>query len=81
MSMMDIPNSVEATVDRFEGDYAILRLADSQEIIWPADLVPEELDEGAVVRLALIADGEETEERRTAAQDILNEIFSDEEEM
>lgn len=74
--MIDIPNSVEATIDRFEGDYAILRLADSQEIIWPADLVPDEIDEGTVVRLALHAADEGGADGRVGAQDILNEIFS-----
>lgn len=78
---MSIPFSQEVTLDRFEGDAAVLRFTDGQEVEWPAENIPDDLEEGSVVRLALIADESAPEDRRALAQDILNEIFSGEEDM
>ena len=76
---IDIPMSIEATVDRFEGDFAVLRTGDGQEILWPSEQVPDNLQEGNIIRLALLSDDETATQRRTQAQDILNEIFNEEE--
>lgn len=78
---MAIPMSMEATVDRFEGDSAILRLADGQEVFWPLDQIPDDCEEGSMVSLALIAGPDALEDRRgPSAEDVLNEIFNSEEE-
>lgn len=68
-------NILEATVDRWEGDFAVLRTTDGQELIWPGDRLPVEVVEGSVVHLVLLADQEAADERRDLAKDILNEIF------
>lgn len=68
-------NILEATMDRWEGDFAVLRTADGQELIWPGDRLPAEVVEGDVVHLVLLADQEATDERRDLAKNILNEIF------
>ncbi len=78
---MSIPYSVEATLDRFEGDSAVLRLTDGQELEWPSENIPDELEEGSIVRLALVMEDAAPGDRRALAQDILNEIFSGEEEV
>jgi len=68
-------NTIEATVDRWEGDFVVLRTSDGQELLWPGDHMPTEISEGSVVRLALLTDLESTEDRRELAKNILNEIF------
>lgn len=68
-------NALEATVDRWEGDFVVLRTADGQELIWPGERLPPEVAEGEAVRLVLLTDKEETSERRELAKNILNEIF------
>ena len=69
------PNSLEATVDRWEGDFVVLRTSDGQELLWPGDRLPSEISEGSVVKLVLRADQDMTEDRRELAKNILNEIF------
>ncbi len=78
---MSIPYSIEVTLDRFDGDSAILRLPDGQEIEWLSENIPDELEEGSIVRMALVVEEGTPESRRVLAQDILNEIFSGEEEV
>lgn len=69
------PNSLEATVDRWEGDFVVLRTSDGQELLWPGDRLPSGISEGSVVKLVLRADQDMTEDRRELAKNILNEIF------
>ena len=75
---MPIPFSIEATVDRFEGDYVALRTADGQEILWPADRVPDDLEEGSPVHLTIAPEEVAIDDRGVVARDILNEIFASE---
>lgn len=69
-------NTLEATADRWEGDFVVLRTSDGQELLWPSDRLPAGISEGSVVQLALLTDHDLTEERREAAKDILNEILN-----
>ena len=69
-------------MDRWEGDFVVLRTADGQELLWPGDRLPSDVIEGSIVSLVLVTDQDATDERRDLARNILNEIFetnSDEE--
>lgn len=68
-------NTLEATVDRWEGDFVVLRTSDGQELLWPGDRLPSGVGEGSVLKLALQADEQSTEDKQELAKDILNEIF------
>lgn len=67
--------NITLTVDRFEGDQAILVTDERESILWPKNKLPPEIKEGAVINF-IIGGNEQTEEsRRQAAKDILNEIL------
>ncbi|MFA7286284.1 MAG: DUF3006 domain-containing protein [Patescibacteria group bacterium] len=67
---------MEATIDRFEGDDAILRTSDGQEIYWPSAELPDEAAEGSVLQLVVAVDGAATDDRRDQTRELLNEILN-----
>lgn len=67
----------KGVIDRFEGDRAVIRLDDGQNIIWPVSDLPEGLAEGAAVRLVLYTSETDEAEREKLAKTILNEILKD----
>ncbi len=75
---------LKAAVDRFEGDSAVIKTEDGQELIWPKSELPEGAKEGTAVRLALSTSQTDEEERAKLAKTLLNEILqnrsSDEED-
>ena len=76
--MTNIPFSIEATLDRFDGESGVLRTNDGQELQWPAAEIPDDVEEGSTVHLALITDEAMGGSHQVMAQDILNEILSGE---
>ena len=64
-----------ATIDRFEGDYAILRTEDKLEIQLPKSKLPKETREGSLVRFELYLDQRATQRKEEIAKAILNEIL------
>ncbi len=74
---------LKAAVDRFEGDSAVIKTEDGQELLWPKSELPEEVKEGTAVRLTLSTSQSDEEERAKLAKTLLNEILqshSDEED-
>lgn len=71
---------IKGVIDRFEGKQAIIRLEDGQELNWPIKDLPEETEEGAVIRLVLSTAKTEEEERRKVAKSLLNEILKTEQD-
>lgn len=71
---------VEATIDRFEGDKAVLKLNTGETIIWPKALFSSELREGAVINIQINPDNKTTEDKQSQAKEILNEILNPKEE-
>lgn len=65
----------KATVDRFEGDFAILAIEDGQKLNWPKNKLPKNVKEGSIVWLSLSSDEEATKNQRELAKEILNEIL------
>jgi uncharacterized protein (DUF2225 family) len=66
---------LKATIDRFEGDFAILSLEDGQKLNWPKEKLPKNIKEGAVLWLSILEDKEATQKQRELAKEILNEIL------
>jgi hypothetical protein len=64
-----------AIVDRVEGSKAVLKLDDGQSLDWPADKLPGEIDEGSQVKILLLSNKGEKEEREEMAKAVLNEIL------
>ncbi|MBI3626818.1 DUF3006 domain-containing protein [Candidatus Uhrbacteria bacterium] len=60
---------------RFEGDLAIIKLDDGQELNWPKDKLPQDYKKGSVIKLYLSTNQNEDEERTKMAKTLLNEIF------
>lgn len=66
----------KVTIDRFEGDKAVLKTEDNQEIIWPKDKLPENIQEGSVLRIAISSDSGAERADKELAKSILNEILN-----
>ena len=64
-----------AIVDRMEGSKAVLKLDDGQSLDWPLDKLPAEAVEGTQLKLLLLSDKGEEEEREKMAKAVLNEIL------
>ena len=62
------------TIDRLEGERAIIRLQDGQEVSWPKKLLAG-FKEGTVVKLLVQTEAEAELERQKLAKTILNEIL------
>ncbi|MFH2136015.1 MAG: DUF3006 domain-containing protein [Patescibacteria group bacterium] len=67
--------SIKAAIDRFEGDSAVIKTEDGQEIIWPKKDLPEDAKEGTAVRLSVSTNQSDEEERTKLAKTLLNEIL------
>ena len=68
-------NHLEGFIDRFEEQYAVVRLSDGQEIDWPLQNLPEDIAEGEAIRIYIKENGEKEEENAGRAKEILNEIL------
>jgi hypothetical protein len=66
---------VKIIIDRFEGDFAVLKTENNKTINWPIENLPEGASEGSAL-FFLIGDSPETaDSKRELAKDILNEIL------
>lgn len=63
------------TIDRLEGDKAVLKTEDGQSIIWPKNTLPKDAREGMVLNFNITDDEKEEKNDRQLAKDILNEIL------
>jgi hypothetical protein len=70
----------KGVIDRLEGDKAVIRLDDGQQVIWPMADLPEGAAEGEAVRLVLYTAKDDQAEREQMAKTILNEILKDQSE-
>ena len=67
---------INLTIDRIEGDRAVLKTEDGQTIIWPKDKLPPGAEEKNVLAFAIDADEKEEVEKKNLAKNILNEILN-----
>lgn len=66
---------IQITIDRFEGDKAILKTNEGETIIWSKNKLPIEAKEGSVLNFKITSDLEEEKEKKALAKEILNEIL------
>lgn len=66
------------TLDRFEGEQAVLKMEDGQTINWPKGDLPGDAVEGAAVKIFLTTARTEEEERERTAKAVLNELLKTE---
>ena len=66
---------IKAVIDRFEGDSAVIKTEDGQELLWPKLNLPEDAKEGSALRLGLSTNQTDEEERAKLAKTLLNEIL------
>lgn len=70
-------NYIKGTIDRIEGQKAVLSLDGGQKLNWPIEKLPENCAEGSVIKLILTSGGENAEdEKNLLAKNILNEILN-----
>ncbi len=67
---------ITVTIDRFEGDKAVLITNDKQAINWPKDKLPQTAKEGTVLEINIIDSKDKTNNNKQLAKDILNEILT-----
>lgn len=67
--------TLDGTLDRFEGKFAVLRTIDNQELHWPIAQLPPGLEQGNAVQLVLSTAATQAGEREALAKTILNQIL------
>ena len=67
------------TIDRFEGEKAVLKTEKGETIVWPKNKLPAEVKEGAVLTFSIRGDKEKEKDKKGLAKDILNELLKVEE--
>jgi hypothetical protein len=67
---------MKATIDRFEGCYAVLLVRDGEscEIDFPACLLPEDCEEGDILDITITRDVESTEEARERVSGLIEKL-------
>jgi len=64
---------VRVTIDRFEGDNAVIELFDKTTIAIPKLLLPSEANEGDVIKIDI--DHGETKKRKAAISKLMGEVW------
>lgn len=68
-------SQLQATIDRFEGDKAVLLFADGQQLIIDKNDLVEDIKEGDIVYLKISLDRTETNTKQVQANELLKEIL------
>lgn len=68
--------TIKLTLDRFEGDKAVLITDDGQAIIWPKNKLPGNLRDGSALSFDVMETKEREQKDKQTAKDILNEIIN-----
>jgi Protein of unknown function (DUF3006). len=64
------------TIDRFEGDFAVVELENQKFVNIPRSAIPSEAKEGDIIVVEV--DKEETEKRKTRINKMMNDLWVDE---
>jgi hypothetical protein len=72
---------LQATVDRFEEDKAVLILQDGQTLIIDRKYLADNIKEGAIVYLTISLNSVKTETQETEAKKLLQEILKKQNEI
>jgi len=63
------------TIDRFEGDFAVVELLDGKFVNIPRSAIPKEAKEGDVIQVNI--DKNETDKRRSSIEEKMSKLFVD----
>ncbi|HHV32522.1 DUF3006 domain-containing protein [Caproiciproducens sp. LBM24188] len=63
------------TIDRFEGEFAVVELENQQFVNIPRSAIPMEAKEGDILNVQV--DHEETEKRRKHIQKLMDDVWAD----
>jgi len=63
------------TIDRFEGEFAVVELENQQFVNIPRSAIPMEAKEGDILNVQV--DQEETEKRRKHIQKLMDDVWAD----
>lgn len=74
--MGEIKYNLNATIIKFEGIFAILKMVDNQEIKWPIKNLPDDVEEGKKIRLVVSSEKTDSESQEKLAREILNSILA-----
>ena len=66
---------LKLTIDRFEGDKAVLKTEDDYSVIWPKSKLPAEARAGTVFIFNITDKKEDEKDKKELAKNILNEIL------
>ena len=67
---------IYATIDRVEGDTAVLliRPEEKEDIHWPIQKLPEDIFEGAILEIDIEIDHEQTEDAEKRVVDLIERL-------
>lgn len=69
--------SIQAVIDRFEGNKAVLLVGDNEvQVVWPRHLLPSEVQEGDILSMDLQIDREATTAAKTEGDNLLKQILA-----
>ncbi len=63
------------TVDRIEGENAVLKSAADYTVIWPKAFLPHDAKEGSILTFDICTEAEAEQAQKKQVKDILNEIL------
>jgi len=66
---------LKATIDRFEGNFAVLVFEDGQTLNISKIKLSCDIHEGSIIWLSILNDEKETKTQKQLAKEILNEIL------
>lgn len=67
------------TIDRFEGEQAILKTQNGETVLWPKNKLSENAEEGSTISFTIAPEKDSEQENKKLAKDILNEILETQE--
>ena len=67
---------VKVTVDRIEGDYAVLliRPEEKEKIDWPVEFLPEDVEEGDILEFGIERNFEEKEDAEKRVEGLIERL-------
>ncbi|OGF23635.1 hypothetical protein A3H09_02605 [Candidatus Falkowbacteria bacterium RIFCSPLOWO2_12_FULL_45_13] len=67
---------IKLTIDRLEGNKAVLITQDGQAVVWPKNKLPAGLREGSALSFNIAEESERELKDKQTAKDIINEIIN-----
>ena len=67
-------NELKTTIDRFEGEYAVLTFGHEQ-LLWPKHKLPDHAKEGDILVLSAKRDEDARKDREALAKTVINELL------